>query len=341
MKIKEIDPILQHVIRDVLYGTCDIESDAYSALSVVNWASRSTEEQMAYAKFRYLPGTSIETIDEPKRTGVVEKVLFHGLYIVARCDKFTCFLYDKDNNRWARVVSVPTTKQYILVPEILESVFTELWKGYFEELEATSPPETSTVIFKVGDRPEWTPDLIKLLPADAVLRCAMRSSDTFSYAGQILEEGEESIRYYETTPKKGIDRFMWFKCRGKYAEILSLPFKDFDSSVESACDKKEEFITGELVKVVLSKITHMIRPYAFFQDGKHWVYGDGKKESAHTYPDIQKIIPDPEKVLKEKAQEILSRHWEKNFSGSSGVTDVTAKNTITDAIMEALKTETK
>lgn len=146
-------------------------------------------------------------------------------------------------------------------------------------------------IFKVGDRPEWTVDLIKRLPHGTVLECAWKQTP-FEYSG---EQPDYDKPGHLTINKKsgiGTNQYEWFFDHDtqKHAKILSLPesyLKPFKPEVD---------------------VTYSIRKI----DCEDPDLDDYKRLSVNIvindrldYKEIRKIQPDPDNKL---AKEILE-NW--------------------------------
>ena len=156
--------------------------------------------------------------------------------------------------------------------------------------------------FKEGDRPKWTPELIKELPFGTVLECAYDNEDTAVWNGQKLHYSEREFttdsffKFY-----KDVDEYepFWLhdEDTGKYAKIISLPKEETTISktetVQQPIETKEQIRTE-----LINELIEWNDKERFYQ--KSWV---------EIYAKLQSMLPTetPEKIAERKAVEMLDK----------------------------------
>jgi hypothetical protein len=202
-------------------------------------------------------------------------------------------------------------------------------KGKFAEIISD---EVKEPLFKVGDRPKWTPELIKQLPHGTVLECAVYGKN-FTHTGHYISSQNDKVlivdKYFSPTESA----FFTFNGFMTNAKIISLPeTKSIKEKLKGTCVLNEsvEFKEGEIVEYCYWQ--HLGRKGwkecrytgGKTKDGLFVVECDGEFVAS---PEIRKIDQDPHGFLKTANEIISERIQHKPFHEDS----------VRDMLIEAMK----
>lgn len=325
LKVRDLPAILQTLINRT-FGTCPAkphESNfANFWLNKVDWSQCSDEERMAYAELIYgdLPiGTELKCAYDGELYTTVCKIKILDAspnIILDRPEKnMNLSLYTTTTNSWAEIISHPEEKD--TERDALESATLSI-KVY---------PD-----FKIGDRPVWTKELISALPHGTEIRCAASDHNLLTYIRQEAHFDFEGDLYIE--PVGGGKVFFTEKDENNFAQIVSLPKQDYVANLGDIGDKKGWKSSGKVSNLHAGDLVEAWNHSSDELQEVIWTGGrtrhnayicclvDGESVSdLRIFKYVSKI--DPEKALRDKAQELLARHAN-----------------IIDAVVEALKTIT-
>lgn len=283
LMVKELPDVLQTLIKrlypSIPSAPAMVYFNIFNYSEGLNWRDSTEEERLAYTMLSYTEGTifkSAATGDVFVSTGhfKVKENIIYNTDSSGECDGV---IYN--SLKFAEIISQPEVQEQ-----------TCHLKGMRIQIKAY--PD---YIFKVGDSPEWTPEMIAAIPHGTVLSCAHTPTDKFTYNSQTLDICHQGICYYEVQPLERTSRMMWFTYKGKNAEVVSLPAK------------KEEFASGELVEVRINGWPEGIwkqRKYLAKNSKGKSVCETFDGKSVCVFDEIRRLQPDTH--LKDLADKILS-----------------------------------
>lgn len=293
MKFSELPEKVQGFLRRQ-YDDTDADGLVYDPEDTINlnwlhnkadWSKATNEERLDYAEFVYLKGTEI--ISTQESYGFVDDGKFCFYHGNIYCNNEERELYNKVTGKWAQIISTPEEIDHL---GELGKIGSEAGEKFRKSLTNNKP------IFKVGDRPEWTVDLIKQLPHGAELECAV-CGEAFKYNGQETRDFINQI--YIEPSSTGAARFFTSN-QNTNAKILSLP-----DIYLNPVKPEEEFEAGEMVYVkgsgnIIFKVLHI-------DDGIAWVISM-TNEPFHLLPDVTDLRKiDTDARLKALAEEVLKQ----------------------------------
>lgn len=212
-RVKDLPEVLRILIVNKCTTTFDVNWLAQPYLDQIDWQSVTDAERLAYCEVRYPIGTKCKALDHIKE---------EREFVVDMCPYFY--------------------RESSIAGKFLNGVLYH--DGKFAEIISDEVKEPN-YYFMVGDRPYWTPELIKQLPHGTVLECAMRPEDTFVYQGNDLIVSSKCIGFYEDNPIKIHKRYMWFTYGNKLAKIISLPeTKSIKEKLKGTCVLNESVEMG-------------------------------------------------------------------------------------------------
>ena len=293
-KVKDLPKVLRLMLFD-LFKSADIcETDeAKIYLDAVKWDTRTDAERLAYCEVVYKGKEVVCLVDGHKYSSL----------------KFRT-QYSK-NEVWANGAIKGDAGWSVCLYK--NGKFAEI----IEEVETIKE-----ALFKVGDRPQWTPELIKQLPHGTMVK--------YCHDYEFVYNGEEPIVHENGNIYVIINDRRQFFVSGEncdFVEIISLP-ESLDQlrgivrgSLEDQIKKASpimvngsegvitsinpvEFKEGEIVDVWNKERQNDLQPakYRFFASGKHWVETCAE-DIVVNFKNIRKI--DPDKDLKETADEVM------------------------------------
>lgn len=162
-------------------------------------------------------------------------------------------------------------------------------------------------IFKVGDRPKWTPELIKQLPHGTVLECAYNSANKKEWEGRhVIFECNAYVEPYSNMP-------FYLIFEGKYAKIISPPeTKSIKEKLKGTCVLNEkEGMGAEIVKLYMAAgvgnigIDPMLNTYIGEHDGLLWWSKDTRNfTSVLTLDQLRAIVRGEKQTVQEYEKQL-------------------------------------
>lgn len=326
---------LNHTLNNLIWGQLQVDPRssmlAETAFKLIDWTKATDEERLAYAEWRYPKGTQFKCVLLHGQ-GKVESYVLNDekIFCAGGSNEKGFAMYVYANGKWAEIISEPEEKE----------CDKPCGMNYCDENGCTNRKRLHTSepienpLFKVGDCPQWTPELIKQLPHGTVLECAYQPEDVFTYKGQEIDydaAGDMIVLFSE------IYNYFEYKKGERYAKILSLP--DIREASPSA---QQEFVKANpgMQHVEEPKAGDMVEaringwPDGNWRDRKYLCknsfgkfvceYKDG---SVEIFDEIR--LPQKSEV-ESKAKEILET-WI-DFGDDAGTIEV-----VTNAIKSAIK----
>lgn len=235
-RVKDLPEILRSMIQRI---TPDVDPDNLNAeqfLKSIDFTKATDAERLAYCEVRYPKGTKFKSAgadSEHISSGKMKLGDVNAGYIYNALEgKKKGIVYNFHSGKFAEIIE----------DEVKEPKFeVENWVNF-------EPSKTTETLFKVGDRPKWTPELIKQLPHGTVLECA-NDRVFHTYNGQeIIKKVSSSLTFFQEGRL-----WCWFyhKSKNRYAKIISLPeTQSIKEKLKGTCVLNEkEGMGAEIVKL--------------------------------------------------------------------------------------------